>query len=80
MPAVRSLRVWSPLPFLAALIAFLVAGQLWLEGDRRERASVFTLLSSGLICFSIGCVCRTSWGISFAHDPVPSPAALEPRQ
>ena len=80
MAAARPLHFWSPLPFVASAIAFVIAAHLLLEGDRRDRASALNLIGSGLICFSIGCVCRTSWGISFAHDPVPAPAALEPRQ
>ncbi|MFM1901349.1 MAG: hypothetical protein EBZ29_02310 [Synechococcaceae bacterium WB9_4xC_028] len=80
MVAARPLRFWSPLPFVASAIALIIAAHLLLSGDRRDRGDGLALLGSGLICFSIGCVCRTSWGISFAHDPKPEPASLEPRR
>ena len=79
-PAARPLRVWSPLPFVASAIAFGLVAHLLNTGDHRDRAPAFALMGSGLICFSIGCVCRTSWGISLAHHQEVEPAALEPRQ
>ena len=73
----RPMRFWSPLPFVCATVAFILAGHLLTSGDRQDRSEGFLLLGSGLICFSIGCVCRTSWGISFAHGARPESLAHE---
>jgi len=82
MTSTRPLRFWSPLPFVASAIAFIIAAHLLSSGDRHDRGDGLVLFGSGLICFSIGCVCRTSWGISFAHAPQPEAdrASLEPRR
>ena len=67
MSSERPLRFWSPLPFVCATVALVLSGHLLTSVDRQDRSDGVILLGSGLICFSIGCVCRTSWGISFAH-------------
>ena len=79
MAFARPRRFWAPLPVVAAAIAFVIALNLLMEGERSDRSAALGLLGSGLICFSIGCVARTSFGISFAHDPVPTASTLEPR-
>ena len=70
------MRFWSPLPFVCAAVAFILAGHLLTSGDRQDRSEGLVLFGSGLICFSIGCVCRTSWGISFAQAPRPGRSIL----
>ena len=80
MRILRSPRFWSPLPFVASLVAFVMAGHLALEGDRRERTEALGLLGSGLICFSIGCICRTSLGVALSQSPPITPTALGERQ
>ncbi|QNI68702.1 hypothetical protein SynBMKMC1_02650 [Synechococcus sp. BMK-MC-1] len=59
-------------------MAFILAGHLLTSGDRQDRSEGLVLLGSGLICFSIGCVCRTSWGISFAKAPHTDPTTVGP--
>ena len=78
MTSGRPLRFWGPLPFVCATVAFVLAGHLLTSGDRQDRSEGLVLLGSGLICFSIGCVCRTSWGISFAKAPHTDPSSVGP--
>jgi hypothetical protein len=60
----RSLRLHLHGPWLAAaLIALLALGLLLVE-RLSPTSSGWSLLGSAAICFSIGCVCRTSWQLS----------------
>ena len=48
------------LPWMAAAVVMLVVTKVRDDGGRMR----WDLLGSGLICFSIGCLARTSLGIS----------------
>ncbi|MCX5945178.1 MAG: hypothetical protein NTZ53_07700 [Cyanobacteria bacterium] len=53
------------LPWLAAAVVLLVVTKVRDDGGRVR----WDLLGSGLICFSIGCLARTSLGISERPKP-----------
>jgi hypothetical protein len=53
------LRLLVTLPWLAALLILLVVVKLI---DQRSRVHL-SLLGSGMICFSIGCLARTTMGL-----------------
>jgi len=53
------------LPWLAAAVVLLVVTKVRDDGGRIR----WDLLGSGLICFSIGCLARTSLGISERPKP-----------
>ncbi len=53
------------LPWLAAAVVMLVVTTVRDDGGRLR----WNLLGSGLICFSIGCLARTSLGISERPKP-----------
>ena len=60
----RPLRVHLHGPWLEAALMALLALHL-LRIDRFTTASpAWGLLGSAAICFSIGCVCRTSWHLA----------------
>jgi len=73
------LRLLVTLPWLAALLVLLAVVKLV---DDRSRVH-WGLLGSGMICFSIGCLARTTLGLhelkaSAPTSPAPSPPA-DPR-
>jgi hypothetical protein len=42
----------------------VLALRLLLDGDGATRTAGWGLLGSAAICFSIGCVCKTSWALA----------------
>jgi hypothetical protein len=68
------------LPWLAAGVVLLAMTRL--EGETRE--AQLGLLGSAAICFSIGCLARTSLGLhdlmqdSHAKDTAPAPGPRQP--
>jgi hypothetical protein len=60
----QSLRLLVSLPWIAALIILLAVIKL---ADQRSRAH-WGLLGSGMICFSIGCLARTTLGLHNLHS------------
>ena len=68
------------LPWLAAGVVLLAMTRL--EGETRE--AQLGLFGSAAICFSIGCLARTSLGLhdlmqaSHAKDTAPAPAPRQP--
>ena len=69
---VRALRLHLHGPWLAAALIALLALAL-LRAERFSPASSgWGLLGSAAICFSIGCVCRTSWRLSRRKPSPPS--------
>jgi hypothetical protein len=61
----RGLVKLVTLPWLAAAVVLLVVTKVRDDGGRIR----WDLLGSGLICFSIGCLARTSLGISERPKP-----------
>ncbi len=55
---------WVYGPWVAASGITLVALRLLCDGDGATRGSGWGLLGSAAICFSIGCVCKTSWALA----------------
>ena len=55
---------WVYGPWLAASLISLLALRLLLDGDGANRVAGWGLLGSAAICFSIGCVCKTSWALA----------------
>lgn len=55
---------WVYGPWVAASLISLVALRLLLDGDGATRAAGWGLFGSAAICFSIGCVCKTSWALA----------------
>jgi len=55
---------WVYGPWLAASLISLLALRLLLAGDGANRGDGWGLLGSAAICFSIGCVCKTSWALA----------------
>jgi hypothetical protein len=51
---------WAFLPFIASLFALVVAGHLHINGNSREKTESISMLASGLICFSIGCIAQNA--------------------
>ena len=51
---------WAFFPFIASLIAIVIAGHLHLNGNSREKMESIGMLASGLICFSIGCIAQNA--------------------
>lgn len=55
---------WVYGPWLAASLISLLALRLLLDGDGANRGAGWGLFGSAAICFSIGCVCKTSWALA----------------
>ena len=49
---------------VAASLISVLALRLLLDGDGATRAAGWGLFGSAAICFSIGCVCKTSWALA----------------
>ncbi|MFZ4805009.1 MAG: hypothetical protein ACOYLI_10180 [Synechococcus lacustris] len=65
------LRLLVSLPWLAALLVLLAVVKLV---DDRSRVH-WELLGSAMICFSIGCLARTTLGLHGLKASAPSPPA-----
>jgi uncharacterized membrane protein len=66
---IARLRIHLHGPWIVAVIVVLMALHL-LRLDRFAATSgAWGLLGSAAICFSIGCVCRTSWHIARGRGP-----------
>ncbi|MBM5825980.1 MAG: hypothetical protein FJ054_11640 [Cyanobacteria bacterium M_surface_10_m2_119] len=57
---------------VAAMLVLLALILLWRDRFSPTSAS-WGLLGSAAICFSIGCVCRTSWQLARRPTQPPSP-------
>jgi len=55
---------WGYGPWVAASLISVLALRLLLDGDGATRAAGWGLFGSAAICFSIGCVCKTSWALA----------------
>jgi hypothetical protein len=55
---------WVYGPWVAASLISVLALRLLLDGDGATRAAGWGLFGSAAICFSIGCVCKTSWALA----------------
>ncbi len=55
---------WVYGPWVAASLISLLALRLLLDSDGANRGDGWGLLGSAAICFSIGCVCKTSWALA----------------
>jgi hypothetical protein len=55
---------WVYGPWVAASLISVLALRLLLDGDGATRTAGWGLLGSAAICFSIGCVCKTSWALA----------------
>jgi hypothetical protein len=47
-----------------AAITFVLALRLLIDADFSNHGHGWGLIGSAAICFSIGCVCKTSWGLA----------------
>ncbi len=54
---------WVYAPWLAACLCGLLALRLLYTDQFDHHSHGWGLLGSGAICFSIGCVCKVSWGL-----------------
>jgi hypothetical protein len=55
---------WVYGPWVAASLIGLLALRLLLDVDGVNQGHGWGLLGSAAICFSIGCVCKTSWALA----------------
>ncbi|MCX5945179.1 MAG: hypothetical protein NTZ53_07705 [Cyanobacteria bacterium] len=55
---------WVYGPWAAAGLITLLALRLLLDVDGVNQGHGWGLLGSAAICFSIGCVCKTSWALA----------------
>ena len=55
---------WVYGPWVASSLISVLALRLLLDGDGATRGVGWGLLGSAAICFSIGCVCKTSWALA----------------
>ena len=55
---------WVYGPWAAASLITLLALRLLLDVDGVNQGHGWGLLGSAAICFSIGCVCKTSWALA----------------
>ena len=55
---------WVYGPWLMAAITFVIALRLLIDTDFSNHGYGWGLIGSAGICFSIGCVCKTSWGLA----------------
>ena len=55
---------WVYGPWVAASLISVLALRLLLDGDGATRGAGWGLFGSAAICFSIGCVCKTSWALA----------------
>ncbi len=60
-------------PWLVAAMLVLLALHLLLLDRFSPTTASWGLLGSAAICFSIGCVCRTSWQLARRPPQPPSP-------
>jgi len=60
----RHVVVWVYGPWIAASLVLLIALRLLIDDDFNNRGHGWSLLGSGAICFSIGCVCKVSWELA----------------
>jgi hypothetical protein len=55
---------WVYGPWLVAAITFVLALRLLIDADFSNHGHGWGLIGSAAICFSIGCVCKTSWSLA----------------
>jgi hypothetical protein len=55
---------WVYGPWFMAAITFVMALRLLIDSDFSNHGHGWGLIGSAAICFSIGCVCKTSWGLA----------------
>ncbi|MEB3318288.1 MAG: hypothetical protein VKO39_09155 [Cyanobacteriota bacterium] len=55
---------WVYGPWVAASLLVILALRLLLAEDFALRSNAWGLLGNAAICFSIGCVCKLSWGMA----------------
>ncbi len=60
----RHVVVWVYGPWAAATVVLLIALRLLIDDDFNNHGHGWSLLGSGAICFSIGCVCKVSWELA----------------
>jgi hypothetical protein len=60
----RFLLVWVYGPWGASAAVNLTALRLMVSDDFSLRSHGWSLIGSGAICFSIGCVCKVSWELA----------------
>ena len=62
------LQIWLHGPWLAASLVAALALHLLRSDGFRATSGAWALLGSAAICFSIGCVCHTSWRLARGVD------------
>ncbi len=55
---------WVYAPWVAAAACNLIALRLLFIDQFSEHSQGWGLIGNGAICFSIGCVCKVSWGLA----------------
>ena len=59
-----SVLTWVYGPWTAAVVVLLLALRLLVAEDFSLHGHGWSLIGSGAICFSIGCVCKVSWELA----------------
>ena len=63
---------WVYAPWLAAGLCELLALRLLYADQFDHHSHGWGLIGNGAICFSIGCVCKVSWGLAkLGRAPAP---------
>lgn len=70
MPRPRTILLWVYGPWAAATLVHLTALRLLLADDFSQHGHGWSLLGSGMICFSIGCVAKVSFELAMANKRV----------
>jgi hypothetical protein len=63
----RSILLWVYGPWAASALVQLTALRLLLADDAQLHGHGWSLLGSGMICFSIGCVAKVSFELAQAY-------------
>ena len=62
---------WVYAPWGAAATCALIAMRLLFIDQFSEHSHGLGLIGNGAICFSIGCVCKVSWGLAKLSKAAP---------
>lgn len=64
----RTILLWVYGPWAASALVNLTALRLLISDDFSLHGHGWSLLGSGMICFSIGCVAKVSYGLATAKQ------------
>ena len=63
----RTILLWVYGPWAASALVNLTALRLLISDDFNRQGHGWSLLGSGMICFSIGCVAKVSFDLAMAN-------------